>query len=188
LEEELKPLTSFLKGYKPAFISNIDETFAEDVPVQLNRRPHILYMDMGRVPQHIYFLNQEFKDHFLDSIEGIDRNTPEFDYQLGLVLGYPEKAARFYRDRETNESLTWFRICVEYCGIQFVCNLNDLVEVIYELWNLPIPEFEDKMVEVVYYPGHPPLTYHFCTEQNLKKTQKELQIISSYRKSNYLLC
>jgi hypothetical protein len=188
LEEGLNPLTSFLKGYKPAFICNIDETFSKDILAQLNKRPHTLHMDMGRAPQHIYFLSQQFKDHFLVSIDGLERSSPEFDYQLGLVLGYPEKAARFYRDRETDESLTWFRICVEYCGIQFVCNLNELVEVIYELWSLPIPEFEDKMIEVVYYPGHPPLTYHFRTEQNAKKAQKELEMLSGYRRSNYVFC
>ena len=79
--------------------------------------------------------------------------------------------------------MTWFRICVGYCGIEFVCSFEDIVEVVHELWSLPIPEFENDMTEVTYYSGNPPLTYHFSTKENLRKVQEELRVVSEFRKS-----
>lgn len=163
------------------------DALTKDIQAQLNQCPHVLDMDLGRTTQHMYFFNQQCKDHFLTSIQGLDRNSSDFDYQLGLALGYPEKAAQFFRDRELDKSLTWFRVCVDYRGIEFVCNFEDLDGVMQDLWSLPIPEFEDDMIEVVYYSGSPPLRYNFSTKQSLLKVQTELRMISEYRRLHYTL-
>ncbi|WP_156877505.1 hypothetical protein [Shimazuella kribbensis] len=184
MDEELTTLTSFLKGYKPSLICNVDdEKITEDIRTQLLSYPHVLDIEMGLAqPQHMYFLNQNIKDHFLSSIKNLDCGTPEFFYQLGLALGFPEKAARFFRDRETDDSLTWFRICVEYCAIEFVCNYEDLIEVVQDLWKLPIPEFEDDTITLHYYAGGPEVRYRVCSEKGLKRVQEELRLITNYRR------
>lgn len=107
---------------------------------------------------------------------------------MGLALGYPEKAARFYRERALDESLTWLRVCVDFCGIEFVCNFEDLSEIVYNhLLKLPIPEFEDHTVTLNYYgnfPKSPELIYRIGNEKQLRRAQEELRIISNYRKSH----
>jgi hypothetical protein len=133
-------------------------------------------------PQHMFFHNENIKNYFLSSITYLTPKSPELYYQLGLALGFPEKAARFFRDRETDDSLTWFRLCVKYSGIEFVCNYEDLIEVVHDLWKLPIPEFEDDTIVLHYYPGGPEVRYRVCSEKGLKRVQEELRLISNYRR------
>lgn len=191
MDEELKPLDSFLRGYKPSVICNMDDTFTEDIKAQLLTYPHVLNMAMGLVqPQDMYFLNQQCKDHFLASVANLKRGTPEFLYELGLALGYPQKAVQFFKDCEADESITLVRIGVHFCGYNFVCHIEDLVDIVHELLTLPIPEFEDRTVEVTYYgnyPSSPELIYRFSGEEQMQRVQEELRIISRYRRSQNVL-
>lgn len=187
MSQELNTLTAFLKGYKPAFLCNVDDVFAENIKIQLLSFPHILSMNMGHALQNIYFRNQLFKEHFLKRIDGLNSSTPAFYYELGLALGYPEKASRFYKECEMDQDLKWFRIGVDFCGIEFVCYFEDLIDIVDELLKLPIPEHEDRTVAVHYYgnyPLSPEFRYRLSNKIQLKCAQEELRIIANYRRSN----
>lgn len=84
-------------------------------------------------------------DRYQDRIKNVDEGSSEFEYVVGVTLGFPECSARWFADMTKQqeeqglEDLTperkQYGIGVYWAGFTFVSNLRWLNEDIEWMWN-----------------------------------------------------
>ncbi|MBS7531881.1 hypothetical protein IC619_015515 [Hazenella sp. IB182353] len=149
----ISTLDAFLYGYKPAFLINPEYSSLYDKSnlEKLDSYP-TLPVQVYDMDQHLYFQTEELKEHFKTSTHDADPNSPKFHYKLGLALGFPPKACKFYsatfdEDKSDNPE----RVSIHFCGISFVSHITDIKDNIQWMWdNIQIPSQYIEKTRVCY--------------------------------------
>lgn len=128
---------ALLDGYKPAIASMRGRTY-EDLKqlypyIQSSVNPESL----------IFFQNESHKKVYLERTKNVVEGSPEFEYILGITLGFPERSARWFsqimeRKQELGElppEKALYGIGVYWAGFSFVSHIEYVDEEIQELWN-----------------------------------------------------
>jgi hypothetical protein len=121
---------AFLKGIKPALYRAYNRGLAELFP-KLQEYPHL----KDHTGRYLFFQTEEKKQEYVDRIQQIDLNSPEYHKMLGLLLGYPPKAVDFFVRKCTDRSLSEVSIGLGYAGIRCVCDVRELIENTKWLWD-----------------------------------------------------
>jgi hypothetical protein len=121
---------AFLKGIKPALYRAYNQGLAELFPI-LKEYPHL----KDHTGRYLFFQTEEKKQEYVDRIQQIDLNSPEYHKMLGLLLGYPPKAVDFYVRKCTDRSLSEVSIGLGYSGVRCVSDVRELIENTIWLWD-----------------------------------------------------
>lgn len=130
-------LDAFLLGMKPALFGN---TGSPTMMNNMDKLVHYPYITKGidlfdREDFFLFFQNDEQKRDFLTKLKTVVPRSPEFHELLGLTLGYPPAAVRFYTACKTQPHLSAYRLAIRYAGIRCVSHVDDLTENATWLWN-----------------------------------------------------
>jgi hypothetical protein len=151
-------LDSFLQGIKPAYLCNQYQPDDIDTLIQSNY-PHVLCGG-----NHLFFQNESLKAKYLADMRGVAEGTWEDVFILGVTLGYPPLAARFFADAVFNESLDEKRAFFHYAGLSFAGSVEDDMKIASWLWlNINYPA---SPVEISYRGD----TYHLQPHEILPQT------------------
>jgi hypothetical protein len=110
-------------------------------------------IDISNDNYFLFFQNNKLKSDFLSKFKNIQPRSPEFHELLGVTLGYPPAAARFFAACKSHPSMTAYRIAIHYAGIRCVSHVDDLTENAKWLWD-HYTEAEDMriLVNTSFYP------------------------------------
>lgn len=94
--------------------------------------------------EHLFFYDEELKEEiYLKYIKGnehIKPYTEEYHRLLGTILGFPPKAVDFFSSGE-HEKQPHKKVFLQFCGVQCVASIDNLVEDVEWLWEkYPYPE------------------------------------------------
>ena len=137
---------AFLAGMKPALYGNSKSlTFMENfhlfAPYPCVTRNIDIF---DGADFFLFFQDDELKENFLFNMRRVSPRSPEFHELLGVTLGYPPLAAKYYAQcirleqegrNQEREKLDQFRVSIHYAGIRCTGHINDLTENAIWLWN-----------------------------------------------------
>ena len=128
---------AFLIGMKPALYGNTGS------PTMINNMDKLLsypYVTKGidifdGQDFFLFFQNERLKDDFVNQVKNIQPRSPGFHELLGITLGYPPKAAKFYARCQENEHLYDYSIGIMYGGVRCVSHIDEVIENSSWLWD-----------------------------------------------------
>lgn len=139
---------AFLLGIKPAYYGNTG------CPTTMKHMDKLKYypcvtegIDISDNDYFLFFQNDQLKNEFLDKLYDVAPRSPEFHELLGLTIGYPPKAAKFFARCQQDEDLYDFSLAIHYAGIRCISHVDNLIENATWLWDQYIEE-EDMRILV----------------------------------------
>ncbi|WP_028776610.1 hypothetical protein [Shimazuella kribbensis] len=172
----LVDVDAFLLGMKPAHYGNTGCPTTMKYIDKLKRYPYVTNgIDISDDDYFLFFQNNELKNEFLDKLKNVKPRSPEFHKLLGVTLGYPPAAARFFATCMSRTSLESYRLAIHYAGIRCVSHVDDLVENAIWLWDRYTEQEDMKiMVNTSLYPV---IRYDIERLNEIKRIQQQ-QIIA----------
>lgn len=82
----------------------------------------------------LFFASDELKNRFIAKSKELDFHSPEYKELLGVALGYPPVAARYFADTMRNPDLEKQGAMYQYCGRYFGGNIDDTQVISEWLW------------------------------------------------------
>jgi hypothetical protein len=80
------------------------------------------------------------RNEFIDHIQTVEQNSPEYHRIIGECLGYPPQAVNFFVKCMTKPELREKRGHFHYAGMNFAANVEQILDIAYWLWkNIRIP-------------------------------------------------
>lgn len=140
----LKAFEAFVKGYKPAhfaahiFVANLKY-------LQQHQYPSAYVRDVAT----LFFQNEDLRDQYIAKSDGLPFASPEFKEVLGVTLGYPPIAARFFADRMRNPSLEQYTAVFDYAGRYFGGHIDDTQVIAEWLWS-NVPNYPPSEIAMTY--------------------------------------
>lgn len=140
LGERLKSdVQALIDGYKPAIVSERGKTYENLKQLY----PYISSFISFEPESLIFFQTERHKDTYLERIESVTEGSPEFEYILGITLGFPEKSARWFSEiKKRKQELgklppekALYGVGVYWAGFSFSSHIEYIDEEIQELWN-----------------------------------------------------
>lgn len=123
----------FLEGKKPAILYNPhskDIIYPACLQKIIHKYPFVDGVQVFDVrDQHLYFQSESQKAHFLKRIQNIKINSPDWHRELGLILGYPPVAIRFFLDLQQDPTLEEKKAIFKHDGMSFVGSIDDKEEI-----------------------------------------------------------
>jgi hypothetical protein len=108
----------------------------------------------------LFFANEKIKRFFDEKSRDLEPNHPEYHQLVGVVLGFPPMAGKFFVDCMKNPDLQEKPAGFRYAGMNFIGNYDDLQEIAHWCWTkIPIAPEE---IEVTYQ-GE---TFRLCPSQS----------------------
>jgi hypothetical protein len=130
---------SFLKGYKPSYLCS--QRFDGEILQKLHQLnyPYIIEYELEDFdkPGTIYdvgtlfFQTEQLKNEYLKAVNDPSNNST---YLLGITLGFPPIACKFFVEADNNKNLSKKRAGFRYQGYQFAGNIDDWEEIVAWLW------------------------------------------------------
>lgn len=132
---------AFLLGMKPAYYGNKGCPTTMKHMDKLKDYPCVTEgVDISDNDYFLFFQNDGLKQDFLDKFHDMKPRSPEFHELLGITIGYPPAAARFFARCQQNEQLYDYSLAIHYAGIRCVSHVDDLKENATWLWDRYIEE------------------------------------------------
>jgi hypothetical protein len=101
----------------------------------------------------LFFQSNELKNDFLSKLNYVVPRSPEFHELLGITIGYPPMAARFFARCQKNESLYDYSLAIHYAGIRCISHVDDLTTNARWLWDRYIEQEDMRiLVNTNFYP------------------------------------
>jgi hypothetical protein len=139
---------AFLLGMKPAHYGNKGCPTTMKHIDKLKSYPCVTDgIDISDDDYFLFFQNDELKRDFLDKFKDIAPRSPEFHELLGVTIGYPPSAARFFATCISHPELEEYKVAIHYAGIRCITHVDELIENATWLWNRYIEE-EDMRILV----------------------------------------
>ncbi|MFC7441415.1 hypothetical protein [Laceyella putida] len=130
---EQTAFTLFASGIKPAYISDESESGFQDL---IEKYPYI-YLNQRNV---MFFKSEELKNNFVTRLDLVEPGSHEYHRIIGEMLGYPPQAVDFFTRCQEQPELRAKKAAFRYCGIYFVGNVEQALDICYWLWkNVRIP-------------------------------------------------
>lgn len=127
---------AFLLGMKPAYYGNKGCPTTMKHMDKLKSYPYVTEdIAISDNDYFLFFQNDELKSDFLDKVKNVTPRSPEFHELLGVTIGYPPAAARFFARCQRNENLYVFSLAIHYAGIRCISHVDDLKENAKWLWD-----------------------------------------------------
>jgi hypothetical protein len=80
------------------------------------------------------------RNEFIDHIQTVEQNSPEYHRIIGECLSYPPQAVNFFVKCMTKPELREKRGHFHYAGMNFAANVEQILDIAYWLWkNIRIP-------------------------------------------------
>lgn len=131
---EMKDIESFLLGYKPALLTNPHYPLYPTADLlKLTAYPSV-EVRIHQINQLLYFQTEQKKEAFLQQSYRLLPDSPSYHGEVGLALGFPQKAVEYYVTTMKHGATTEAKGYVEYCGIGFVTSIDNMFEDIEWLW------------------------------------------------------
>lgn len=134
----------FRAGLKPAYLCPIND----HIQIQELKKQGFPYSHVFNQKMILFFANEKMKLFFDEKSRDLEPDQPEYHQLVGVVLGFPPMAAKFFADCMINPDLKEKRAFFHYAGMDFVGNIDDRDEIAHWCWTkIPIAPEE---IEVTY--------------------------------------
>jgi hypothetical protein len=166
----LVDVDAFLLGIKPAHYGNTGCLTTMKYINRLTRYPYVQNekIAISDDDYFLFFQNHELKNDFLNKLDHVASQSPEFHELLGLTLGYPPAAARFFAVSQTRPELGVYKVAIHYAGIRCVSHINELIENAKWLWDQYI-EKEDMRILIG-------IKFYHVRRYDIKELEKIIQL------------
>lgn len=120
---------AFVKGLKPShFAAHIFKDRFEHLK---QRYPSAYVRDVAT----LFFQDEELRNKYITESNGLHFDSSEYKEVLGVTLGYPPVAARFFADTMRNKGLEKYGAVFDYYGRYFGGHIDDVKEIAKWLWD-----------------------------------------------------
>lgn len=131
-----------MQGVKPAYFCDHDD---QDIHVHLRK---LDYPSVKIVKgATLFFASEDLKNQFLIHLDGAEPYTRQYYIAVGLALGYPPAATKFFAEYMQNRGLEKVAAVFEYAGRYFGGRIDDKEQIAEWLWkNVPVPPGKVKVM------------------------------------------
>jgi hypothetical protein len=154
----LNAYEAFLCGCKPAYFCDHDD----QEHLEHLRKSGYPYVEVVKNQATLFFSSEERKDRFLSDMEGAELYSSQYYIAVGVALGYPPIAAKFFADYMKNKDLEKYGAVFEYAGRYFAGHINDTEQIAKWLWQ-NVENFPPSPVQITYqgetFSLHPDMCY-----------------------------
>lgn len=174
---------AFLAGFKPALYGNSASPSFVKYMDKLVHYPVIKDgIDIFDGPEFaLFFRTKKLKEDFMDRIAQIEPRSPELHELLGITLGYPPLAARYYAlchrlelEDQERQDLVRHRVFLRYAGSRCVSHIDDLEENTIWLWNqYPINQVRQNLKVGIGFKFYEVEPYDLHAIENLRQMKLE---------------
>lgn len=175
-QNQITDIKAFLYDGKPAFLYNPQNIpwFYEKHEIEALKQ----YPFVGSIVSHtisgliMYFQDEMKRTTFLEAIRGLEVNSPEYHEQIGIALGYPPKAARFYSlFIQDEERFRCKKVGIQFNGCGCIGHVEDIEDNVRWLWErYPESWYHKRDLEIAYTPKKGvPSTWYNIPYQDLQK-------------------
>jgi hypothetical protein len=189
MKKPLRDYEAFLMGLKPALLDSSNCVTFQKVSHLYKHYPCVtegIHLH-EEADFFLFFQTEQMKEEFLMKLATVNHLSPEFHELLGITLGYPPLAAKYFAEcrrleeveKRINEYEELFKhkVSFVYSGIRCNGHVNDLVENSVWLWEryyIKDEPFKIGMIEdniVRFYDVKP---YDFDELERVKKRKLDL--------------